>query len=203
VGFIAVVFLGGAAIGSPLNVISIAAIAAIAGLILLLLTVSRNRYSAAFGSIFGWVPVTVGAATWPFWHWYADNFSEGDIGGDFFHAAADILPVLLLATVIDVRRSRELEGKQLLPPIAVVFFGELAALNALAFDTERFGMADSFAVVCSSLITATFALLIAVMANLSSPDEKPEDDEVLPAAKASVTSTTAPNTPAVPESSSS
>jgi len=134
------------------------------GLILgfLLWKVPRERYSAIFASIFGWLPVTLGALSYPFWYWYA---SGQEIGNEFFHAAADILPVLLLATVIDVRRTNELSGKQLVPPIAAVFLGELAALNGLAFyDSD---MTANFAAVSSSLVTSIFALVIAVMADLA------------------------------------
>lgn len=137
--------------------------------------VSRRRYSAQFSNIFGWLPVTLGTLSYPFWYWYADNYGE-NIGGEFFHASADILPVLLLATIVDVGRTNELEGKQLVPPIAAVFLGELAALNALAFtDTNQ---VPNFAAVSASLVAATFALVIAVMADLS-PSEtgKHSNDE--------------------------
>jgi hypothetical protein len=127
----------------------------------LLWKIPRERYSAIFANIFGWLPVTLGTVSYPFWYWYAKN---QEIGGEFFHAAADILPVLLLATVIDVRRTNELEGKQLVPPIAAVFLGELASLNALAFSDSD--MTANFAATSSSLVVATFALVIAVMADL-------------------------------------
>jgi hypothetical protein len=112
----------------------------------------------------------LGTLSYPFWYWYADSYPE-DIGGEFFHASADILPVLLLATIIDVRRTNELEGKQLVPPIAAVFLGELAALNALAFTDSS--QVSNFAAVSASLVVATFALVIAVMADLS-PSEAEE-----------------------------
>jgi hypothetical protein len=117
----------------------------------------------------------LGALSYPFWYWYASAYS-GNVGDEFFHAAADILPVLLLATILDVRRTNELEGKQLVPPVAAVFFGELAALNALAFS-DGGDMVTNFAAVSSSLVTATFALIIAVMADLSPSDDRPEDGE--------------------------
>jgi hypothetical protein len=178
-GIVAILFLGVATIGPPWNgsardiPIYIMVAIGITFVILPLWAVSRKKYSALFASIFGWVPVTLGALSYPFWYWYANGYGSGyanlGIGNEFFHAAADTLPVLLLATVIDVRRTNELEGKQLVPPIAAVFFGELAALNALAF-TEG-DMIANFAVVSSSLVTATFALIIAVMADLSPSDE--------------------------------
>ena len=147
---------------------------------ILLWKVPRRRYNAIFASVFGWLPVFLGALSYIFWYRYAIGY---EIGGEFFHAAADVLPVILLATVIDVRRTNDLEGKQLVLPIAVVFLGELAALDALAFPgdvTPAF-----FAVVASSLVTATIALVLAVMADVASSagDERKEIEEPSPSAK--------------------
>jgi len=58
----------------------------------------------------------------------------------------------------------DLEGKQLVLPIAAVFLGELAALNALAFGNA--GPTD-FAAVASSFVTSIVALILAVMADLA------------------------------------
>jgi hypothetical protein len=175
VGLIAIFFLGIVTISPPwdidkrvLPIYIFTAIGATLG-VLLISSVKRERYSALFASIFGWIPVFLGSLSYPFWYWYASGYSN-EIGSEFFHAAADILPVLLLATVLDVRRTNELEGKQLIPPIAAVFFGELAALNALAFANG--GTVDNFAVVSASLVTATLALVIAVMADLSPSEER-------------------------------
>ena len=181
IGIIAILFLGIVTISPPwdidkrvLPIYIFIAIGATLGFVLLS-RVDREKYSALFASIFGWVPVFLGSLSYPFWYWYASGYSN-DIGSEFFHAAADILPVLLLATVIDVHRTNELEGRQLIPPIAAVFFGELAALNALAFTDS--GTVDNFAVVSASLVTATFALVIAVMADLSPSEEShPQESE--------------------------
>jgi hypothetical protein len=131
----------------------------------LLWKIPRERYSALFASIFGWIPVTLGALTYIFWYWYAIGNTPGDT---FFHAAADVLPIILLATVVDVRRTKDLEGKQLVLPIAAVFLGELAALNVLAFGDAG---PEDFAAVASSFVTAIVALVLAVMADLASSDE--------------------------------
>jgi len=183
-GIVAILFLGVATIGPPWNLskrfilIYLFVAIGVAVVVIPLWRIPRERYSALFASIFGWVPVTLGALSYPFWYLYASAY-QGDIGGEFFHAAADILPILLLATVIDVRRTNELSGKQLVPPIAAVFFGELAALNALAFTDSS--MVANFAAVSSSLVTATFALIIAVMADVSQTNESPERNESRPA----------------------
>jgi hypothetical protein len=132
----------------------------------LLWKISRKRYSANFADIFGWLPVSLGTLSYIFWYWYANG---GPVAGDnFFHAAAEVLPVLLLATIVDIRRTSYLEGKQLVLPIAAVFLGELAALNVLAFGNAR--PAD-FAAVASSFVVAIVALVLAVMADLAPADE--------------------------------
>jgi hypothetical protein len=111
---------------------------------------------------FGWLPVFLGAVSYAFWYWYEIGY---EIGGEFFHAAADVLPVLLLATILDVRRTNDLEGKQLVLPIAVVFLGEITALDYLAFPSDV--QPGGYALVSSSLVTATVALVLAVMADIA------------------------------------
>jgi hypothetical protein len=130
----------------------------------------REKYSTNFAKVFGWLPVTLGAATYIYWYWYA-SFLGGGPETEFFHAAADVLPILLLATVVDVRRTKDLESKQLVLPIIAVFLGELAALNALAFGNVGPG---DFAAVASSLVTSIVALILAVMADIA-PSTGDED----------------------------
>jgi hypothetical protein len=138
---------------------------AIVGVIIgcLLWSIPRDRYSSIFASTFGWLPVVLGALSYGFWYWYASQLG-GAPGSDFFHAAADVLPVLLLAAVVDVRRAKELQSKQLVLPIIAVFLGEISALNALAFGDA--GSSD-FAAVASSLVSSIVALVLAVMADLA------------------------------------
>jgi hypothetical protein len=128
----------------------------------LLWATDRDRYSAIFASTFGWLPVILGALSYGFWYWYADG--QITPGTDFFHAAADVLPVLLLAAVLDVHRTKELQSKQLVLPIIAVFLGEISALNVLAFGNAGPG---DFAAVASSLVSTTVALVLAVMADLT------------------------------------
>ena len=49
-------------------------------------------------------------------------------------------------------------------PVAAVFLGELAALNALAFGDQG---AVQFAAVSSSLVVSAVALILAVMADMA------------------------------------
>jgi hypothetical protein len=123
----------------------------------------REKYGTIFVSTFGWLPVFMGALSYGYWYWYA-RVMGGVPDANFFHAAAEVLPVLLLATVVDVRRTKDLEGKQLVLPIAAVFLGELSALNALAFGNAG---ASDFAAVASSFVTSIVALVLAVIADLA------------------------------------
>jgi hypothetical protein len=167
----------------------------------LLWKIPRERYSTIFASTFGWLPVVLGMLSSIFWYPYAVGY---EVGGEFFHAAADVLPVLLLATVIDVRRTNELEGKQLVLPIAAVFLGELAALNSLAFPEDV--RPSDFAAVASSLVTASVALVLAVMADVApsaSDDrrdiEKPPDPTTAAEANTAVTAQTEAGLDAIEE----
>jgi hypothetical protein len=131
-------------------------------LVLILYRTPRERYNAIFTNTFGWLPVFLGALSYGYWYWYASQ--RGDPGPDFFHAAAEVLPLLLLAAVVDVRRAEHLQSKQLVLPIVAVFLGEIAALNALAFGGA--GPYD-FAAVASSFVSSIVALVLAVMADIA------------------------------------
>lgn len=130
----------------------------------------RERYVKLFSEHFGWIPVVLGAFSYPYWYWYSAD--QVDVG--FFQTAAQVLPVLLLAGIIDIRRSSTLKTPQLALPLIAVSLGEIAALNESAFYESAAqvgrGRAD-FAVVASSLVVSIVALIMAVMANL-------EDDEI-------------------------
>jgi hypothetical protein len=163
----------------------------------LLWRIPRARYSAIFASIFGWLPVTLGALTYPYWYWYA-NWVNTPPEADFFHAAAEVLPVLLLATVVDVRRTKDLESKQLVLPIAAVFLGEVAALNALAFGNA--GPAD-FAAVASSFVTSIVALVLAVMADIAPSADNADETAKSPAYSAQIEADMKDPSPSNPPSS--
>jgi hypothetical protein len=123
---------------------------------------SRETQDAIFANVFGWLPVFLAALSYLYWHWYATQ-QGGTIDSEFFLASAEVLPILLLATVVDVRRTERLESRQLVLPVVAVFLGELAALNALAFGGPG---PDDFAAVASSFVSSTVALVLAVMANV-------------------------------------
>ena len=137
---------------------------------LILIGIPREKYPDVYFKTFGWLPVSLGLLSYPFWYWYSDQ-PHIVPASQFFEISAQVLPVLLLAAVIDVRRSESLESHQLLLPIIAVFLGEIAALNVLAFsEPEPGGRFDAtpgdFAAVAASLFSTIFALVLAVLADL-------------------------------------
>jgi hypothetical protein len=80
-------------------------------IVLIIISVPRQQFARLFARHFGWLPVVIGAATLPYWYWYAGSYGPPD--GEFFATIAVILPVILLAAIIDVRRSRSLNTYQL------------------------------------------------------------------------------------------
>lgn len=79
-------------------------------------------------------------------------------------------------------------------PIAAVFLGEVAALDALAFPIDA-GPGE-FAVVASSLVASTVALVLAVMADVSPPtgDEHMQIERASRSAEEEVAEVNAPPT---------
>jgi len=135
----------------------------------LIWTVPRETFQHIFPNIFGWLPVVVGVASWPYWYWYCTFAPPRVPNVGFFETAAQVLPVLLLATVIDVRRTQELKSGQLVLPIIAVFLGELDALDAIAFSSAD-ATPSAFAVVAASLVTSIAALILAVLADILRSD---------------------------------
>jgi hypothetical protein len=144
-----------------------ASLALLVGVIIgiILIATPRERYVQVFINHFGWIPVSIGALSYWYWHWYATGQL---ISESFFDTAAQILPVFLLAAILDVRRSTTLRSNQLALPIIAVFLGEIAALSESAFTgiEDQSDRVDDFAVVASSLVVAIAALVMAVLADL-------------------------------------
>lgn len=129
-------------------------------LAILAMVVPRATWASLFQRHFGWAPAVVGLATYPFWYFYGHAES---LGSGYFDAAAQVLPLLLLAAILDVRRSHSLDGYQLITPMLVVLIGEMSALGAIAFQSQV--NQRNFAVVAASIVTAVVALVFAVLAD--------------------------------------
>jgi hypothetical protein len=133
--------------------------------------IPRENYHSIFAKVFGWLPVLLGAISCPYWYWY-DVFSPPSVpSSSYFETVAQVLPVLLLAVVIDVRRTRTLRSSQLTLPIIAFLIGEINALDAIAFgvgDGDGAGLA--FTIVSASLVSTIAALILAVLADMTMPD---------------------------------
>lgn len=86
----------------------------------------------------GRLPLFVGVVTYPFWFWYS-NQPHIEPDPQFFEISAQVLPVLLLAVIIDVEWSRSLKTYKLIFPISTVFLGEFVALKILISFRRRRG----------------------------------------------------------------
>ena len=76
---------------------------------------------------------------------------------------------LLLAAVVDVRRSATLKSYQLALPIMAAIAGEIAALSQVAFGDAGpknvAALENEFAATTASLVSTSIALLMAVLAD--------------------------------------
>lgn len=109
---------------------------------------------------FIYMPLLVGAVSYPFWYSFA--LQIGEIDHSFYEVSAQINPVLLLAILVDVRRCRSLESQDLLGTIVALIGGEIVALyGAAGAPIGRPG----YATVSASLTVGFVALLMAVIAD--------------------------------------
>jgi hypothetical protein len=144
----------------------------IGGIVLgvIIIATPRERYREIFANHFGWIPVSIGAVSYWYWKWYG---GADVVDSSFFDTAAQVLPILLLAAVVDVRRSMILKSSQLALPMIAIFLGEMTALNESAFSSRmtRYGSVNSdFAVVSASLVIAIVALFMAILADLQTDE---------------------------------
>jgi hypothetical protein len=182
---LALVPTAGTEAGISWPVVLFAVIGTIAAAVLAV--VPRSRYRSLFDKHFGWIPVTVGVVTYPLWYLTVNRLGITP-ASQFFEISAQVLPVILLAVIIDVGRSRYLKSYQLALPIFAVFLGESAALNILAFGEPGSGhhlnaTAFDFSIVAASLVSTVTALMLAVLADLEENGRRrdaPPDQVILP-----------------------
>lgn len=108
---------------------------------------------------FRWMPPAIGFLSCFYFYFYSADFGE-NVGGDFFSAVAQVIPVLLLALTIDVRQSATLRGPDIAGVVAASLVGESVALSAAAFS-ELASRAD-FAIAAGAIMTLGIALLMAL-----------------------------------------
>jgi hypothetical protein len=142
---------------------------------IVLISIPRSTYSKLFSENFGWLTVALGLLSYPYWHWVAGQYSSLP-SQSFFEISAQILPVLLLAAIIDVRQSATLNSYQLVLPIIAAFIGESTALSQIAFQVpSQFAYITGFSAVSSSFVIVFLALIFAVLADIKSADAAGSD----------------------------
>jgi uncharacterized membrane protein YdcZ (DUF606 family) len=120
---------------------------------------ARHDFLRALARSFSWFPGLVGLCSVPFWYWYADRLTG--IQGAFFEVSAQVIPVLLLAIMIDVRQSKRLRSSDLVGTTLGLLYCEIVALVGAA---EGGGDAFPYSVVSGALTLGFCAVIMAVIA---------------------------------------
>jgi hypothetical protein len=113
---------------------------------------------------FGWISGAAFGVSWPYWWFYAkvsrDEYFES-LSSDFFTTAAQVLPVLALATVVDLRGASHVRRSQPAIYVLVIALGELSSIYATAFEHGR--SATTFGLTCGALLGGFVGLLLAIL----------------------------------------
>jgi uncharacterized protein len=128
----------------------------------------RQDQAELFRGSFSYLPTVVGIISAPLWIWVSFAILP-DVEGPLFEVTAQIIPVLLLALIIDVRQSRRLETSDLSITILMLLLGEAVALYYAA------GAKDpriAFSVVSYTLVVGFSAIVFAVVADYEESDSK-------------------------------
>lgn len=120
---------------------------------------------------FGFVAMGVLVVTYFYWHWYA-TVRVTEPSSDFYATVAQILPVFLLAALIDARQTRHANRWQAASYFAVIGIGEYEALLASAFGVHT---PVTFAQVAAAVNGAIVGLLCALLAREEGAAQKPSD----------------------------
>jgi hypothetical protein len=132
----------------------------------------RNNFLRTLTNSFPWLPSIIGCSSVLFWYWYASSSPKKleSIQGAFFEVSAQVIPVLLLAIMIDVRRSEKLRSHDLVLTILALLFGEIITLQGAARGN---GSPFDFAAVGGMVTVGFCAVIIGVILEFpSSPNEE-------------------------------
>src|SRR5215211_615906 len=119
-----------------------------------------NRVVTKFVSPhFGTIGFVAAGINVPYWYWY-HHVRDVGVVSDFYSVVAQVIPVLVLATLVDLGH-RDADDSQVLIVVFFAAFGELSSLFALAYSRDTSVL---FSFVCSALIgvLASFALSVLV-----------------------------------------
>lgn len=115
---------------------------------------------------FPWLPIVLGAASYEFWYWYPSNVQKNLLSIDFFSVSAEVLPLLMLAAVIDLHGNQRLNAYKIALPILAVVVGEIAALSVCAGTDPP--NRTNFALVCTAFVVAVTTLLLLLLSDIGS-----------------------------------
>jgi hypothetical protein len=149
-------------VGSALSVF-------VASLLSVLYFIPNERWARLVAPNFGFVAVVSMVVSYFFWRWYAGS-RDAEPASDFYTTTAQILPVLLLAALIDARQTRNANRWQAASYFAVIGIGEFEALLASAFDV-RVRSAITFAQVAAAVTGAMAGLMCALLTREERPEQ--------------------------------
>ncbi len=110
-----------------------------------------RRYYASAPFCFG----VVGA----FYFWWYASAAPLEVSGAVFEVTAQIIPVLILTAIVDVRRANRIATEEVLFTLGILIQGEvMAILGIMTQSAIRFGL------VCGALTTGFTALTLSVLA---------------------------------------
>jgi hypothetical protein len=122
-----------------------------------------------------------GIISYPIWLSFALDIGEIERG--FYEVTAQVIPVLLLAITIELRRSRHLESEDLVVTVTLLLLGEVVALfNAAGARTGSLGYAS----VSAALTVGFVALVMGLIADYEptrSRSERTRNLEILGSAE--------------------
>lgn len=85
---------------------------------------------------------------------------QRDIPGSFFEVTSQIIPVLILVTIVDVRRNIRLHKDRILPTLVVLTTGEFTALAGIVFPSGA-----NLAFVFAVLVAGFCALFLSILSD--------------------------------------
>ena len=114
-------------------------------------------------------PVVMGSLGGLYFFWYATTTAV-EIPGAIFEVTAQIIPVLILATIVDARRAHRIATEDVVGALAFLILGEIMALFGIMTQT-----APIFGLVCGALTAGFAALILSVLAE-GAPDSTVTDE---------------------------
>jgi hypothetical protein len=142
-----------------------------AGMLSALYHIPHDVWARVVVPNFGYIAAGVLIVSYFYWLWYASARGK-EAGSEFYGTAAQIIPVFLLAALIDARQTRDANRWQTAIYFVVIALGESVALLVLAFDVRN---SMTFAQVAASVSGAVAGLACALLSREEDPDRASAD----------------------------